>query len=184
MEREISRSLAFIKLSLLDAVATWELSDSLSCLYTALYRLSLIAPPRRPYSSDELRYELRMRPFSAIGHPVLPTFGEFKAAVEQPNVATEELLQYAGTAISHARKGFEALSKMSSVEAFCVGSYDRWLPATKNCLRSCIAAGVAVSTVQNMMKAPGGPAKVDVVVPTPDKAYHEWWIVPKISPLR
>lgn len=185
VETQLHRSLAFVRLSLLDAAVTWELSDALSCIYTVLGRLGLIKPPPRPYSDDELRYEIRMKPFAPIGIPELPTFQQFKRQVTQPESSTESVLAAAAKALLEAKKGFESLSKSSAEESFSVGSHERWLASVKNGLKSCIAMGLVVSTLQKALQRTeeGGELKLKAEVPTPDKAYHEWWIVPKLVPV-
>ena len=46
-------------------------------------RLDLIPIPPRPYGTDALRYELRMRPFlAAVDLPDFVQFEEFKALIE------------------------------------------------------------------------------------------------------
>ncbi|KAM5355646.1 hypothetical protein ACJ41O_002292 [Fusarium nematophilum] len=184
VDRQLERSLAFVRLMLLDAAVTWELSDALSCLFTVLTRLKLVKVPPRPYSNDELRYDLRMRPFAPIGLPTLPGFQEFTQGTTQPDVSTPEILEYAERALMGAKKGFEVLSKLTPEDAFSVGSHDRWVTSKKNALKSCIAAGIAISAVQKALKRQedSGDMKVKAEVPTPDKCYHDWWVVPRIIP--
>lgn len=186
VSEQLQRSLAHTRLSLLDAAVTWELSDALCCLYTALHRLDMIKAPPRPYSDDELRFALRMKPFASIGFPLPPTFEEFTAGLARPETTTEELLEYGERAAAGAKKGFETLSKLSAKESFSVGSHDRWAATMKSALRSSIATGIAISCVQKArLQNPtgGGDVKMTAEIPTPDKAYHEWWIVPKIVPV-
>ncbi|KAF7559885.1 hypothetical protein G7046_g4265 [Stylonectria norvegica] len=185
VDRQLERSLSFVRLSLLEAAVTWELSDALACLYTVLGRLQLVKAPPRPYSDDQLRYDLRMKPFAPIGLPALPSFEEFTAGETQPDVTTAEILQYGEKASRGAKKGFEMLNKLPADEAFAVGSHDRWVASIKNGLKSCITTGIAILTVQKALQKTQNIAdlKIRAEVPTPDKAYHEWWIVPKIIPI-
>ncbi|KND94563.1 N-alpha-acetyltransferase 35, NatC auxiliary subunit [Tolypocladium ophioglossoides CBS 100239] len=182
VDERLQRSLAYSRLSLLDAAVTWELSDALSCLYAVLGRLHLVKAPLRPYSDDRLRYDLRMRPWASIGFPTLPTFEEFTAGTVQSDTTTGELLEYGERAVAGAKRGFEALSKLSAKESFSVGSHDRWAASVKGALKSSIATGIAISSVQKALQKSeeAGELKIKAVVPGPDKAYHEWWIVPKI----
>jgi hypothetical protein len=185
-DSQFPRSLAFVKLAILDAAATWELSDALTCLYTVLGRLSLVRAPPRPYSTDALRYELRMRPFSTIGLPALPTFDEYSNGTLQPDTPSSDLLLYAEKAVGGAKKGFEHMSKLPEEEAFSAGSHPRWVAGMRNSLKACIATGIAVSAVRKAAEAAardGTPPKIKVEVPRPDKAYHEWWIAPKVIPI-
>ncbi|KAI1780273.1 Mak10-domain-containing protein [Hypoxylon cercidicola] len=196
-EREYMQSLAYLRVTMLDAASTWEFADSLCCLYTALLRLGLIRPPPRPYGSDALRYDLRMKPFRTIALPQLPSFDDFTRATAQPDISTTDLLRYAEGAVAGARKGYEALGKMADTQAFSVGAHDRWLTNVKDCLKAAIAAGVAVSTLQRAYEkataekgdAGGGSAKEEdlkiglkVEMPASGKGYHDWWIVPKLVP--
>lgn len=183
-EKQLHRSLAHVRLAMLDAAVTWELADALSCVYTVLERLNLVKRVDRPYSTDELRYELRMKPFAPIGLPALPTFEEFTAGTKQLETSSEDLLAYAERAISGAKQGFETMSKLSAQDSFSVGSHDPWTASVKNCLKSCIATGLAVTAIRKELvdAAQGKQSSVKVEVPLPEKGYHEWWIVPKIIP--
>ncbi|OTB04598.1 hypothetical protein M426DRAFT_22738 [Hypoxylon sp. CI-4A] len=192
-EREYMTSLSYLRVTMLDAACTWEFADGLCCLYTALQRFNLVVGPKRPYSTDTLRYDLRMKPFRNIALPPLPTFDEFTRATLQPETTTYDLLKYAESAVGGARKGYEALSKMSEGQSFSVGAHDRWIGNIKSCLRAAIAAGVAVSTLQRAFEKAGGTEQAElesgselkfkVEMPEPEKGYHGWWIVPKLVPM-
>ncbi|QPH06146.1 hypothetical protein C2857_004411 [Epichloe festucae Fl1] len=186
-EQQLQRSLSYTRLSMLDAAVTWELSDALCCVYVVLDRCKLISAPPRPYSNDRLRYDLRMRPFSPIGLPALPTFEDFSDGTKQPDSSTSALLEHAERAATSAKRGLEALGKLSAEESFSVGSHEQWIGSAKDALKSCIATGVAVSTLRKALLKAGGDeaATLSVLaeVPTSDKAYHEWWIVPRIVPV-
>lgn len=186
-DKQLQRALSHSRLSMLDAAVTWELSDALSCLYTIIHRFKLLKLPPRPYSSDELRYELRMKPFVSIGLPDLPSFEDFTQGTTQPDTPSDEILAYGERALAGAKRGFEALSKFSPEESFSVSSHDRWVASMKNGLKSCIAAGIAFSALQKGLREAGGDEKsikLQAEVPTPAKSYHEWWLVPRISPIR
>ncbi|KAK3320708.1 Mak10 subunit, NatC N-terminal acetyltransferase-domain-containing protein [Cercophora scortea] len=186
MEAQYDRSLAFLRAMMLDSVATWEFARVLSCIYTVLLRLKLIVPPPRPYSTDALRYEIRMKPFLSITMPELPTFEEFTHGTTQPECSIAALLESASGAIGSARKSFDVLGKLSEQDAFTVDTHERWLRGTKNCFKSIIAASIAISTLSDATKGgvegeEGLGLGLEVVVPKPEKGYHEWWIVPKIT---
>ena len=70
-------------------------------------------------------------------------------------------------------------------EAFAVGAHAWWLVGVKNGIKSCIATSLAITAVRKAIDkaGPDGKPGVRVEIPTPDKAYHEWWIVPKIIPI-
>ncbi|RYP51636.1 hypothetical protein DL768_003034 [Monosporascus sp. mg162] len=201
-DREYMHSLSYIRATMLDAACTWEFADGLCCLYTTLQRLGLVrpfGPEPRPYSDDERRYRIRMRPFAAIALPQLPTFDEFTRAASQPETGIPDLLKYAGSAIAGARKGYEALAKLPDQQAFCIRSGDRWRADVHACQKAAIAAGVAVTQLGKAFdaaagvvdggegeRAAEGEASLDVGLrvefPEPGTGYHDWWIVPRLIP--
>lgn len=186
LETELHRSLSFVRLSLLDAAVTWELSDALASLYAVLNRLHLIKPVQRPYSTDTLRYELRMKPFVSISLPALPTFEHFTEGSTQPDASTETLLEHASRAVLGAKKGLEAMAKLSAEDSFSVGSHDSWTANAKSTLKSCISTSLAITNIQAALSKKGSESNglsIRAEVPTPDKAYHHWWLVPKIAPI-
>ncbi|KAH9893729.1 Mak10-domain-containing protein [Xylariomycetidae sp. FL2044] len=223
MDREYMKSLSYIRVTMLDAACTWEFADGLCCLYTALTRLGLLrAPAARPYGNTDTddsslrhrqqrNYEVRMRPFAGIALPQLPTLDEFTRAVAQPDTPLDDLLAYAGSAVGGARKGYEALGRLSDAQAFSVHAHDRWLANVRGCLRAAIAAGLAVATLRKAVEegeekkrtSAGGGGKGDddggnlglergeaerrlglrVEMPNEGKGYHDWWIVPKLVPV-
>lgn len=180
----MSRSLSFVRAMLLDAAITWELADALSSIYTVIYdRLKLLTPLLRPYSTDELRYEIRMRPFSPIELPELPSYTEFSRSTQQPEKSTSDLLKAAESAVAGAKRGYEVLTKFGEKEAFTAQCHGRWLSTTKNRFKSVIQAGLAVTALKKVLEMREKDEHVDVkvVVPGPDNIYHEWWIVPKVT---
>lgn len=201
-EARFRRSKSYLRLTALEAAVTSELADALSCLYTALRRLGLVVPPPRPYSSDALRYEVRMKPFAPIGLPELPSFEEFERATAQPGTPTRALLENAARAAAAAKVGLEEVimgkragageegggeggeGRDREKEVFAVGSYKRWVAERKGWMRSVIAVRVAVETVKRAVGKNGGEEGaglgLSVEVPKPEKGYHEWWIVPKV----
>ncbi|CAK7227713.1 N-alpha-acetyltransferase, non-catalitic subunit [Sporothrix bragantina] len=199
-EEAMTKSLSFLQTMLLDASVTWELSDALSCLYASLARTGLLKVPVRPYSTDELRYELRMKPFAAIGLPALPPFETFKKEAQQASTNVTVILEYAEKALGAAKKGCEVMTRFNEKEAFSAHHHERWLSSTKGMYKSAIFAGLAVAALKKevvRVGASGGtvggsssdhdtseaaPLKLTIEVPKPDKCYHQWWIVPKVAP--
>ncbi|KUI57998.1 N-alpha-acetyltransferase 35, NatC auxiliary subunit [Cytospora mali] len=187
-EAQVTRSLSYLRATLLDAAVTWELADALSSIYTLIYdRLNLISPPPRPYSADSLRYEIRMRPFLTIELPDLPPFADFVQSTKQPDKSDRQLLDCAEAAVAGAKKGYEHLTKFGETEAFTVGgeTHARWKAGRKSEFKSVIQASLATSALRKVVDAREKGvemAEVKVEVPLPDKGYHEWWIVPKVTP--
>ncbi|KAI0484617.1 Mak10-domain-containing protein [Xylariaceae sp. FL0804] len=216
MEHEFRQSQAYIRATMLDAACTWEFADGLCCLYTVLQRWQLVRPAARteegeasPSSSSShhdqqqqqedpaaaLRYEVRMKPFAQIGLPQLPAHEALRRATAQPATSCGALLRYADGAVGGARKGFEALARMSDTQAFSVNAHARWVGNVRGCLRAAIAAGVAVSTALKAWEKAEEEEDPELEwqgetlqgvelrceLPEPGKRYHDWWIVPKLT---
>lgn len=182
---EYISALAFINYSSLESAATYGFADALSCLFTVLGRLSLIHTPPRPYSTDQQRYEVRMKPFRLIGLPELIPYDELKKEVTQPGETTLDLLRYAAESAMAAKKAFEVMSKLSAKDAFCQGSYDSWLKNIKDTLKACIFTGITIATVKKAVEATAKneKVKIKVEIPATGKGYHDWWVVPKVTPM-
>ena len=180
---EFVKALSFINFSMLEATTTYGFADALSCLFTVLSRLSLIPRQPRPYSDDTMRYEMRMKPFLAIGLPEPLLYDEFAQIVGQRGESTLDLLKYAGEATAGAKKGFEVLSKLDAEEAFCQGSHDSWVKNVKDCLKACIFTSITISTVKKAVEVAGKNEKVNLKaeIPPTGKSYHDWWVVPKVT---
>ncbi|KAI9716513.1 MAG: hypothetical protein M1812_005244 [Candelaria pacifica] len=180
------QALSFLNLSMLEATATQELADALTYLYTILTRLNLIPVPPRPYSTDELRYELRLKPFLNITLPELVPFEQFQALVNIPDDNNAEVLELATQAIGRARKDYELLGKMDAKTSRSLLCEEDWKKNVKDTTRACIATSIAISTIRKIIESPSGPAtpaKIKVEIPPAGKGYHDWWTVPKLTPL-
>ena len=185
IEDELVRSDKYITASLKNATITTMMSDALSSIYTVLGRLGLVKPPPRPYSNDEMRYEIRMRPFAQVSVPELPSYETFKSQTAQTETSTEGILEDAGHAVANIKKLFESLSKLSAEDSFSEGSHEWWLAAVKSSLKSCIAMSLAITTLQKAVqrRGDGGELKLKAEAPKPEDAYNSWWIVPKLIPI-
>jgi hypothetical protein len=182
---QYANALGFINFSTIEAAATYAFADALSILFVVLTRLSLLKVPARPYSDDNMRYEVRMKPFLSIGLPELIPFDDLTRLVNQPEDSTIGLLSWAAESVAGAKKGFETLSKLTDKEAHCQGSHDSWLKNIKNCLKACIFTGITISAVKKALEAAGkeGEVKLKVEIPVVGKGYHDWWTVPKVIPI-
>lgn len=167
-EAAFTRSLTYLRSTILDAAITWEFADTVSVIYTLLSRLGLIVPPPRPYGTDEQRYEVRMKPFKTVSLPEVPSFATWKShstgtsimgndAAAQGQGETEEesaeqLLGFALQAVGQAKKAFGVLEGLSEREAFAAGGGGFSLPsfetppAATSGTSSTAATGTAAAT--------------------------------------
>jgi hypothetical protein len=182
---ECMNALAFNSLSTLEASAKSAFADALSCLFTVLNRLGLLTKLPRPYSDDQMRYEVRMKPFLTIGLPELIPLPELTNLVKQPNDTTMDLLNFAAESTAAAKRALEALAKLNVEQAFSHGSHDSWVKDVKDALKACIFTNITIAAVKKEVETVGENGKVElkVEIPQPSTRYHVWWIVPKVVPV-
>ena len=190
-KQEYANTLTFITFATNQATAIYHLSDALSCLFVVLERLKLLETPPRPYSNDQMRFEVRMKPFLSIGLPELIPLSQLSDLVNQPSESTLDLLAFASESATLAKKKYEALSKLTAKESFSQGCHDAWVKNVKDEMKATIFTGVSVASVLKLVeKVVKGKRKVKAVklegfkvdVPVAGKGYHDWWVVPKIVP--
>lgn len=184
--REYDNAFACVDTSIMEAACICGFAGALYHLFTALRRLDLIPSPPRPYSDDKMRYEVRMKPFLSITEPEFLNFEELTKHVDQPDVPLLGLLNSAAESAATAKSAFEIMAKMPSEVAFCRGSYDSWLKNVKDCMKAVIFTNITISTIKKAIEAAakdGGMPKLEVMVPESGKRYHDFWIVPKVTPV-
>lgn len=183
-------AISYVNLAMLRATATQALAHALSCLYTVLTRYKLVPQTPHPYSTDAIRYEQRMKSFLSISLPELLPYRIFHAAVTQPGETSADLLEFAADAVARARKDFELLSKLDAKTARCVGEWcdEAWHKNVKDEVKSCITVSITVSTVRKAVdaaeKTKEDALKLKVEVLPSEKGYHDWWVVPKVTPVK
>ena len=172
-EAAVTKSLTVIGRSTKRLQAIEAFSAALHALYVLLARLGFLSKPSRPYSSDEMRYELRMKPLFPLALPEIVPWTDFEresAARDQDN---RELLERAIFTITRARRLWEDVlnAKWSSdppitlsrdvgskAEKSLNGSTsveDEWTKDVKNTLKACIGTSVALATLKKQLAAEG-----------------------------
>ena len=200
----LRRSISFLDFAMLQAYAMQSLANGLSSLYSFLSHVGLMTASYRemPYSTPQLRYTLRMRPFLAISLPEVPSYDQFissvslrpdaKASAAKVAAQAMSILNVAERAFKGARKDWEAISKTSAELARCQGCEEWWRAGVKDVLRSVIMSSIAVANAKKALNSVSNvadiKAKLKVRIGAEDaakgkgKGYHAWWIVPEISP--
>ncbi|CAG7923311.1 unnamed protein product [Penicillium olsonii] len=167
---------------------------ALHALYVVLARHKILPTASSPqaYSTDRLRYEIRMKPFIPITLPELVPYDDYQreAALEGDSDAT--VLERASKAIAEARKAWEGTlangafiedpSGPSSVTPKAI--QEDWNRDAKDIMRACIGTSLAIEMVKKGLAAANGKA-LDLEVTVPEvgtKArWHDWWVVPQVS---
>ncbi|KKY18128.1 putative amino-acid n-acetyltransferase subunit [Phaeomoniella chlamydospora] len=187
------------------------LSRALHQLYTLLNRHSLLPKPSRPYSTDRLRYELRMRPFIPLSIPEPVSFDDYQQEGLLSHVSDVAILDSAALSVADARKGWEEvlsakwmdenIDSTDSVQSNGTSLEAEWTKDVKDTIRACIATSIAVAALrkrldQSMTKANAKKSRgaisgkhsnaldgLNVEIPLAGEkgCWHKWWIVPKIS---
>lgn len=187
-DEEFQNALRYINLAQLQTTATHSLAQAISLLYTVLERYSLIPKTPHPYSTDEIRYEQRMKPFLSISIPELLPYEIFHASVTQPGEPTTDLIKLASLSVAAAKREYEALAKLKPNVARCEGKWndEAWHENAKDQVRACIMASLTIATVEKAVQAAvkEGEEKLKLKVEClpAEKSYHDWWVVPKVMP--
>ncbi|KAI9823326.1 MAG: hypothetical protein M1832_002550 [Thelocarpon impressellum] len=184
-----TKTLSWLSFALLEAESTQSFADGLARLYTFLNRVNLVSTPSRPYSTDVLRYDLRMQPFLHISLPEALPFEHFSSFATNSSLSTEAVLERVTEALPYARKLLDQLSKMDSPSSRAVLCEAEWRSGVRNMLRACIAACIAGTVVGKAFA--GGEKEVaqlelEIEVGKGDVGgkggrYSAGWIVPAIK---
>nr|CDP30501.1 Putative MAK10 subunit [Podospora anserina S mat+] len=186
-EAAFNKSRQYLYQTSLDAAITWEMADALSNLYAALGRLGLVVAPPRPYSTDEMRYDVRMKPFAAIGMPELPSWEVYRAATDRRQVETGRLLDDASLSLEQASRGLEVMERLSEKDSFSVGCFERWVGGVKGQTVAVDRAAVVVEVLKRRLEERGEDKKggkelgLKVEIGKAVEGGHEWWVVPTIE---
>ncbi|KAJ5485594.1 hypothetical protein N7539_005582 [Penicillium diatomitis] len=196
------RSLLHLERLTTHIIAIDAFAIALHALYVLLARHEVLpcAASPRAYSSDKLRYELRMKPFLPISLPEPVPFEEFRREATLEGDSDTTVLDRASKAITEARKAWEAtLANGAFIEDVAFSSTTKsaplaieedWRREIKDTMRACIGTSIAIETVRKAIMGAASPSSrqeklsLDVVIPEiGSKArWHDWWVVPQISP--
>ena len=178
------------------------LSLALARFYIVLLYLRLLNVPKRPFGTEERRYEVRMKPFLTLQPPEVPPFADFKehtqpyGAYDSPSPQFEMELHDPGSelwaeiegSLKTAKESFAQVKKLGAQAAKAEGVEKAWAKDVQCVLASCVAAGVAVAGVKNAVKKKkkneveerGLGINVEVPESGVGTRYAEGWVVVKV----
>lgn len=185
--------------------ATEALAKALHRLLVVVQRHGHLLQPRPSYSSDHLRYELRMRPFQhlSIPEPLSPDVVQQACSLQElsDNTVLEQALRLNQT----AKKAWEEVLKenwnsqpvftgKTSVTSAIGGTEDQaaipvvereWTKEVRNSIKACIGTGIAISALLKGLQNNGAAKGIrDVKInfpPVGDRdRWHPAWAVPKV----
>ncbi|KAF1952010.1 amino-acid N-acetyltransferas-like protein subunit Mak10 [Byssothecium circinans] len=198
-------NIAFIDAEFHLASAIAAFARALQRFYTVLLYLGVLPVPKRSCAREELRYELRMKPFLSL-HPVeVPPFEEFRDKVlpygaydsPSPSLVTELRNPESGVwkdidaALKEAREGFARVKKYGARACRAGGVEEAWEMEVKGLLASCVSLGLGVAGVrvavegvreevgvEGLREALG--IKVEIPAAGEGGRYSEGWVVGKV----
>jgi hypothetical protein len=171
---------------------TLHLSAALAGFYTVALYLGLIAVPKRPFSSEAMRYELRMKPFLALSPPLVQPFEEFAAQVHPYGAydapsgefwrdvrdGESGLWKSIDEHVRGAKVAFAGVKKGGAGVVRAGGVAEAWERDVKGLGASCVAVGVAVAGVKSAVGELG--IRIEVPEMESGKRYAEGWVVGKV----
>ncbi|CBX97049.1 hypothetical protein IAQ61_008005 [Plenodomus lingam] len=204
--QDLDHSMQHLQSLLAEAEATSCLALALAHFYTALLYLGLLPLPHRPFSTEQLRYELRMKPFLALQPPEAPPFAEFKTHTQphgpfkapDPRFAVlvadpqSSLWNEMEMPLRRAKEAWAEVRRIGAGAARARGVQAAWGSAIQSTLASCVALGIAIAGVKKAVARRGRGENEDpralakgLQVEVPEagsgKRYAEGWVVVKIA---
>ncbi|KAJ5723502.1 hypothetical protein N7488_001537 [Penicillium malachiteum] len=165
---------------------------ALHALYVLLARHKVLpsAAGSDAYSTDKLRYEIRMKPFLPISLPELVPYEEYHREATLQGDTDATILERASKAITEARKAWEAtlahgafVEDVSAKKTPPIAIEEDWQRNVKDTMRACIGASIVIETVKKALSSDERPVKLQVNIPEigSKSRWHDWWSVPQVS---
>lgn len=185
--------------------ATEALAKALHRLLVVVQRRGYLQQPRPSYSTDHLRYELRMRPFQhlSIPEPLSPDVAQQACSLQELSDTT--VLEQALRLNQTAKKAWEEVLKENwNAQPVPTGkSLDastgkggkiqpetsvierEWTKEVRNSIKACIGTGIAISALMKHLQntdASGKAHDVKIHIPAVGDRdrWHPVWVVPKV----
>lgn len=182
--------------------ATDALAKALHAVHTILLRNGAMNIPPRPYSSDKLRYEVRMKPFLSLNVPERVTFETFLEESSFAGVDDKGVLKEAAIRVEESRKLWDEVLKAGwSTELVDGAALNRpsksaeaetrqgrttiegeWSRGVKNVIRACIATSICIATLRKRLDQRAQLDGITAAIPVRGEkdCWHDWWIVPRL----
>ena len=153
-----TEALPYLSSLLAETEATASLSLALARFYIVLLYLRLLPIPTRPFSTEKLRYEVRMKPFLALSPPEAPPFEEFKqhtspfGSLPSPNSTSSSLPpSAAAAAVDEATPAFTTAVNNPSSELW--SEIENHIKSAKSALQEYKRLGVKAAKAEGVEKS-------------------------------
>ncbi|KAK6004217.1 hypothetical protein QM012_009067 [Aureobasidium pullulans] len=195
MADQVATSQASLAFHIAHATLTAEFASALSSVYAVLHSLHLLKhlDENQVYSTNQLRHELRMKPFLPIGTPTLPSSDEMSAATNLTSKSS--FAAVFATISSRLASAKAALSAWKTAPAD-VGNYKGCEQAFKaevqGVLGSIVATGITVALLKKVVEESEIKTVADVdgkkeevksklkLEMVAEKRFSSLWVVPKV----
>ena len=187
--RQLFRQFTWLK-------AVEALAKALHGVYVVLQRHGHVRQPTPSYSTHDLRYELRLRPFQHLSIPEPLTAEVARQGYLLEGLSDQVVLDQASRNNQIARKTWDEILKnrwnSQPLLSAPDGSGDNsssiiekeWTQGMRNCIKACIGNGIAISVLSNTLnrnKAMLSALTVTIAESGHRDRWHPSWPVPKIS---
>lgn len=197
--QDTSEKMPFIDSELQQGTGIGALAKALHRFYMIANYLHLVPLPKRPFSTEELRHEVRMKPFLTLQPPEVLPFGEFQAASQlygsysDPSLSFYEDLKQDDSRLwtdidASLKAAKDAFTKVRKYGAHCSkasGVEQAWNKEIQGMLASCVALSIAVTGLKAAVKGndpeQGLGVRVDLPSAATDQRYVEGWVVAKVT---
>ena len=184
--------------SYLKAVDT--LSSALHRIFVILQRHGHFQKVRDGYASEQLRFELRMRPFQYLSIPEPLTHEMMEKLASLRTLSDKQILDQAARLCQASKKSWEEISKAkwnttalrkdsdSNVKEPSVIAQE-WSKDVRNSLKACIGTSLAIAALSKMPSDSSrgrgttsslAEAKIAIAGPENPIRFHKWWAVPSV----
>ncbi|KAK9457154.1 Mak10 subunit, NatC N-terminal acetyltransferase-domain-containing protein [Dipodascopsis uninucleata] len=133
--------------------------SSLGCLISFLDKSS-VRSDRFRYTTPELLYNLRLKAFSSVGVPELPSFESYQVMNNRDGWDDHSLLNDAYISLSQARKKADSWTKRRVPDHL----QDAEVRCRQSLVRSCIGINIAISQLKKMTSNSIDPSSVSVSI--------------------
>ncbi|EMD87612.1 hypothetical protein COCC4DRAFT_71022 [Bipolaris maydis ATCC 48331] len=196
-KQQIDDTEPYVASLIAEAEATASFSLALARFYIVLLYLHLLPIPSRPFSTEKLRYEVRMKPFLGLQPPEVPDFDDFKAHtqlygdVASPSPDFAEHVAHSDSALwseidgqlRTAKAAFAEYKRIGVQAAKAEGVESSWDRDVQNAVASCVALGLVVTEIRDWVTEKGvnvSGIKAEIPEAGTGKRYADGWIVPKV----
>ncbi|KAK5088190.1 N-alpha-acetyltransferase, non-catalitic subunit [Lithohypha guttulata] len=174
--------------------ATQLLAGTMHGIFVVLQRYGVFVNQQPLYSSDMMRYEIRMKPFLGLSIPEPLSHDDSEREVQMQNIDTEEILDQVTGFSADAKKAWEEVSK-TTWNMFPITNdvnhasvlTERRTADLKDCLKAAIAASLCVLSLKKVLKNDAWKEKAqkEARLPAPGVKgrWHRWWILPALPPV-